>query len=217
MGSIKKAVAKAGASAATGAINAGAVVVDATARVAVESGLAKEVAIYGAISAIDAMDELSHRQPSEEKLRKLAKRLSKDVKALERRFAKLSREIVGLTNQYGERGALKLLKKGRIKADLQRALLLKYGFIDYVDILFSCMEDGAVMTREEIEFFNEYGSYLKQRNLTDRQVERIERVVMSRHGKEIDKLANCDTTRTFELLRDYGKKAKKTLLLRREG
>ena len=209
MGSIGKAVAKAGASVATGALNAGAVVAGKAARVAVDSGLAEELAIAGAVGAIEAVDDFTHRQPSEKKLERLAKGLSRNVDGLERRFARLSREIVSLTERYRDTSRHRLLKRGKIKAALHRNLVLKYGLVDFVDILFDRMEYGTELLREEVEFFGEYSSYLKRRNLTDKQLERIEQVVASRHDKELSRLANCDTTRTFDLLRSYGKKNKR--------
>lgn len=212
---IRKAVAKAGANVAVSAINAGADVAGKAARVAVDSGLAEEIVVAGAYSAIEAVDDFTHRQPSEEKLRRLASSLSKAVGGLERRFAKLSREIVSLNEQYRELGRHQLLKRGKVKAELHQALVLKYGFIDFVDIIFDRMEYGTELTRGEVEFYSEYRSYLKRSNLTDKQMERIEREVMSRHGDAIASLANCDIARPFELLRNHGKKSKKVLFLRK--
>lgn len=214
MGSIGRAVTKAGAGVAASALNAGAVVAGKAARAAVDSGLAEELAIAGAVSAIDAVNDFAHRQPSRKKLERLAKGLSRDVDDLEKRFARLSGEVASLTVQYGETGRYRLLKRSRTKADLRRDLVLVYGLVDFVDMLFDRMENGTKLSREEVEFFGEYNSFLKRESLTDRQLERIEQVVRSRHGKELSSLASCDTMRAFELLRSYGRKNKKALFRR---
>lgn len=196
------------------AFNTGASVAGTVVRGAVESGLAIEVACEGVITAAEAIDDLTHKQPKRDKVEKLAKKLAKKVNTLEKRFAELSRDIVSLREQLRGLGYHRLVKRKQIISDLHRNLVLKYGFVDFIDILFDKIDNDRELSYEEIDFFNYYKDYIKSRIYSDIGFEHIERFVMSLHDKDISNFINCDIGRTLKLLRSYGRQLKPLALIR---
>lgn len=144
------------------------------------------------------------RQPEINALQKQVRKLQKMTDELKLVVEQLNDELAELIIRYQSLKAWQLLQKHSVRTDIREGLVIQYGMHDYFSLMLDRLKTGRDFMDDETAFYIAFSRKLDNKSLSEEQEECISSYVLSKHGREIRDMDQCDVSLDIDLINAVG-------------
>lgn len=144
------------------------------------------------------------RQPEINALQKQVRKLQKVADELKLVVQQQNDELTELIIRYQSLKAWQLLQKHGTRANIRERLVIQYGMHDYFSLMLDRLETGRDFLDDETAFYIAFSRKLDDKSLSEEQEECISSYVLSKHGRGIRGMGQCDVSLDIDLINAVG-------------
>lgn len=144
------------------------------------------------------------RQPEINALQKQVRKLQKVAAELKIVVQQQNDELTELLIRYQSLKAWQLLQKHSLRTSIREGIVIQYGMHDYFSLMLDRLETGRDFMDDETAFYIAFSRKLDNKSLSEEQEECISSYVLSKHGREIREMDQCDVSLDIDLITAVG-------------